>query len=201
MKLDCKRLPLDGRGGLVEMLRALPDPRHRRGNRHGMTCIVAIAVCAVLSGAQSLGAIAQWAQDQSKATLRRIGNRRDNPPSEPTIRRVLRSIDVQLLDEAVGRWLEQRSVLQGEGVAIDGNVVRGSGDANSKPVHRVSAMLQRDGTVLAQNRVPDKTSEIKRVEPLFEGRDLRGAVVTGDAMFTNKAIAGDMVASTCARSG
>lgn len=194
VKLDVTRLPLDGKGGLIEVLRDMPDSRKRRGRRHATSFIMAVSVCAVLAGAQSIKAIAEWVQDQSKATLRRLGNRRDEPPSYSTIRRVLIQLDVPLLDARVGAWMQKHhGTLQGMGLALDGKTLRGSTDGDGKPVHLVSAVLHHDGTVLAQHRVPDKTNEIKSVEPLLQGRDIRGAVVTGDAMFTQTEIARHIV--------
>jgi hypothetical protein len=107
---------------------------------------------------------------------------------------VLIRVDVAAFDQRVGLWLQQhQGRLQEMGLALDGKTSRGSADGNGKPVHLVSAVLHRDGTVLAQHRVPDKTNEIKSVEPLLAGRDIRGAVVTGDAMFTQTEIASHIV--------
>ena len=61
----------------------------RRGVRHPLVTVVAISVCAALAGARSVKAIAEWAKDLSRNTLRRLGSQRWRPPSEPTIRRVL----------------------------------------------------------------------------------------------------------------
>ncbi len=194
VKLDVSALPLDGKGGLIEVLRRIPDPRNRRGKRHGVVLVVAIAVCAVLAGAHSVAAIAQWAKDQSMATLRRMRCRRKQAPSYSTILRVLGGIDAPAVDRAVGEWVQNHAdVLQGQGVALDGKTLRGSADGDGKAVHLVSAVLHGDGVVIAQTRVPDKTNEIKSVEPLLDGRDIRGAVVTGDAMFTQKDIANYIV--------
>ena len=193
IKLDFQQLPLDGRGGLLEMLREIPDPRNRRGIRHPMVSVMAISVCAVLAGAQSLAAIAHWAQDQSTRTLRRLGCRKGRPPSEPTIRRVLGKVDVALMDQRAGEWMARQTSFAGEGLAMDGKTLRGSKDGDSKAVHLVGAVLHREGVVVAQHRVPDKTNEIKSVEPLFDGLDIEGAVVTGDAMFCQTAIATHLV--------
>jgi len=194
LKLNLSALPVDGKGGLMEVLRRLPDPRQRRGKRHGVVLVMAIAVCAVLAGAQSVAAIAHWAKDQSIATLRRLGCYRTKAPSYSTISRVLAKIDAQALDRGVGEWLQQHGAkLQGQGLALDGKTLRGSADGDGKAVHLVSAVLHRSGTVIAQTRVPDKTNEIKSVQPLLDGRDIRGAVVTGDAMFTQQDIANYIV--------
>jgi len=193
VKLAVARLPLEGRGGLIEVLQGLTDPRHRRGIRHSMVSIMAIAVCATLAGAQSLMAIAHWAQDQRPRTLRRLRCRTGRAPSEPTLRRVLGQIDVTALDREVGAWLAQHTTLAGQGVALDGKTLRGSRDGATKAVHLVSAVLHRDGMVVAQHRVADKTNEITSVEPVVATLPLAGAVVTGDALFTQKAIATHLV--------
>jgi hypothetical protein len=193
VKLALSRLALEGRGGLIDVLQGLADPRHRRGIRHSMVSIMAIAVCATLAGAQSLMAIAHWAQDQRPRTLRRLRCRTGRAPSEPTLRRVLGQIDVTALDREVGAWLAQHTTLAGQGVALDGKTLRGSRDGETKAVHLVSAVLHRDGMVVAQHRVADKTNEITSVEPVVATLPLAGAVVTGDALFTQKAIATHLV--------
>lgn len=193
LQLDWKRLPLEGRGGLIDMLRQLDDPRKPRGVRHPMVAVMAIAVCATVSGAQHIAAIAQWAQEQSTRTLQRFWCRKGKPPSESCIRRVLGAIDTERLDQRVGEWLLQHSCCSGEGLALDGKTLRGSREGDAKAFHLVSAVLHREGLVLAQHRVPDKTNEIKSVQPLLDRCNVEGAVVTGDAMFTQKDIARHLV--------
>ena len=58
---------------LLVALRAVPDPRCRRGTRHGFVAVLGVAVCAVLAGARSYTAIAEWAQDLPAAVLLRLG--------------------------------------------------------------------------------------------------------------------------------
>jgi len=194
MRLDVTQLPLAGAGGLFALLRGVADPRHRRGVRHPVEVVLAIAICAMLSGARSLAAIAQWAADLSREQLRQLGSRRPRGPSEPTLRRVLRQLDVAALDQQLGLWVAQHTpALQGAGLAIDGKTLRGSGEGSSKPMHLVSAVLHEAGVVLAQHRVPDKTNEITSVAPLFAALPIAGAVVTGDAMFTQTDIATHLV--------
>jgi hypothetical protein len=193
VKLDVRRLPLEGRGGLIELLRGLTDPRQPRGRRHSLVSIMAIAVGATLAGAQSLMAIAHWAVDQSPPTLRRLGCR-GRVPSEATIRRVLGRLDVRALDARVGGWLAQQAPLAGHALAIDGKSLRGSAAGDTKAVHLVSAVLHgAEAIVVAQHRVDDKTNEITSPTPLLEPLDITGAVVTADAMFTQTAIATHLV--------
>jgi hypothetical protein len=91
--IDINRLPLQGQGGLMDLLQTVVDPRKPRGVRHPVTTVVAIAICAVLSGARSFTAISEWAQILDRQALRKLGAKRRSPPSEPTIRRVLQRLD------------------------------------------------------------------------------------------------------------
>lgn len=189
MKLDVDRLPLDGAGGLFEVLRDLVDPRKCRGKRHSLTSILAIAACATLCGAKSLVAIGQWASELPRGTLQRLGCPRSRPPCESTIRRTMAKIDVAEMERKVGAWMAQQTTMSGRGVAMDGKTVRGAKDGTDRAPHLVSAVMHGTGEVVAQTRVADKTNEIKSVKPLLMDLDLRGAIVTGDAMFTQVAIA------------
>ena len=188
MNLDVSRLPMEGADGLLDVLSEIPDPRKRRGTRHPFRAVLAVGVCAVLSGAKSFLAIAEYAGDLSWETLRRFGFRRRDwgAPSEPTFRRVLQSTDANLLDEKVGAWAQRHTSLKGKGIAMDGKTLRGSGDGEQKPVHLFSAVLHEEGLVLGQKPVDQKTNEITVVKPLLEEMDIEGAVVTADALHTQK---------------
>ena len=107
LMLDPNRLPLEGAGGLLEVLRQVPDPRHRRGVRHPVRTVLAVAVCAAVAGARRFTAIAAWARGLSVEALRQLGATRWTPPSEPTSRRVLQAVDADALDAHLGPWLLQ----------------------------------------------------------------------------------------------
>jgi hypothetical protein len=126
--------------------------------------------------------------------LRRLGCRRPTPPSEPTFRRVLQRLDAAALDAALGRWLAQQTRLAGQGIALDGKTVRGARDGAQPAPHLLSAVLHRDGLVLAQQAVGEKTNEIPCVQPLLAGVDITGAVVTADALHTQTETARYLVA-------
>lgn len=83
---------------LLLALQAVTDPRARRGRRHDVVSVLAVAVCAVLAGARSYLAIAEWAQDLTPSVRTRLALGR-RPPCESTIRRVLQSVDAAELDQ------------------------------------------------------------------------------------------------------
>jgi hypothetical protein len=185
--LDVNRLPLDGAGGLLEVLRTVTDPRKPRGVRHPVVAIVALAVCACLTGARSCEAIAQWARELSRDALWRLGCRRPQPPSEPTFRRVLQRLDADALDAQVGAWLARQTPLAGKAVALDGKTLRGAHDGAAPAPQLLSAVLHGEGLVLAQQAVPADSNEIPCVPPLLAALPLAGAVVTADALHTQVA--------------
>ena len=169
MVVDVEKLPLEGQGGLFEVLCEIPDPRQRRGVRYRIQSIMATALCAVLAGARSITAIAEWAAEQSPQTLRRMGSKYGRAPRERTYRRIFAIVDVQEIDRRTGRWMaEQQRSLAAAAVALDGKTVRGSQDGDKGAVHLLSAIVHGSGTVVAQVAVDSKTNEITRVEPLLE---------------------------------
>jgi len=183
---------------LIEILKSLPDPRKKRGKRHRIISIMAIAICAVLCGARSYAAITEWARHRTQNQSQRLWSRYDDkkgryiPPSEPTIRRVLQSIDAETVDQAIYGWLN--TLFTGSAVAFDGKVLKGARGHDGKQVHLLSAIIQQQGITIAQRQIESKTNEIPTARPLLEPLDLKGQVVTGDALHTQKDLAGFLVA-------
>src|SRR5512142_3502919 len=94
--------------GFLVVLAGVADPRHRRGVRHRLTVILGLALCAVLAGARSFTAIAEWAADADQVTRDALGVT-GVAPSESTFRRTLQALDADALDEAAGGWAQQRT--------------------------------------------------------------------------------------------
>lgn len=190
------RMKLDGRrtDQLMKVLRQLPDVRSRRGIRHRATNILAIAVCATLSGARSYQSIYEWGTRLHQSQRRRLGcrmnprTRRLDVPSEKTIRLFLQTADVERLDRSLGEWLAGLSREPAEAIAIDGKVLRGSG-REGKQVQLLSGVVHGTGVTIAQRRVLDKNNETVEAPALFEGKDIRGTVITGDALHTTREFA------------
>jgi hypothetical protein len=180
---------------LIRVLMSLPESRKRRGIRHDQTAVLAVAICAVLGGARSYVAIAEWAKRCEQNQLRRLGLRRTGrtglyqPPSEATIRRVLQGIDAEQVDRALTGWVSSLGPSQPEAIALDGKTLRGARGPEGHQVHLLSAVLHGDGLVVAQREVSDKTNEIPEAPALLAPLDLKGTVVTADALHTQKKLA------------
>lgn len=185
-----KEFPIEG---LMEQIRQLNDPRKRRGVRHPCAAVLGIAVCAVLCGARGFLAIADWAKGLRRQDLRRFGSRREQPPSEPTIRRMLHAIDADQFDGGISEWLRAQQSLSGKALALDGKTLRGSRDGEKAGLHLLSAVIHKEGIVVAQQPVDSKTNEITQVQPLIAELDLQGAVVTADALLTQREFAKHLV--------
>jgi len=182
--------------GLLDCLAAVPDPRRAKGRRYPLAFVLALAACAVLAGAMSLSAIAEWAADAPPAVLAALGGRVREPtgataPAEATIRRVLQRVDGDALDTAIGTWLatrdsDRRAPDQRRSLAVDGKTVRGARRADGTQVHLLAAMTGT-GLVTAQREVGGKTNEITVFQPLLAGLDLADTVVTFDALHSQTA--------------
>lgn len=183
-----RALGRDGKG-VLPLLAAFPDPRARRGVRHPIGVILGLAVCAVLAGARSFTAIAEWAADADQATLTGLGVS-GRVPSESTFRRTLQRLDADALDDAAGAWAQQRTAPARGGrrlIAVDGKTLRGSAAAGKPGRHLLAALDHDRGVVLGQVDVQAKTNEIPMFAMLLDRIDLAGAVITADALHAQSA--------------
>jgi hypothetical protein len=192
---------------LLGSLAAAPDPRAARGRRHPLVAILAMAAAAVLAGARSIAAIAEWAADALQPVRAALGACRDAPdhfavPTEATIRRTLSRLDPDALAAAIGAWLAGQdrpspaTDSRWRAVAVDGKTLRGARGAgsDSRPVHLLAAMDHTTRAVLAQHQVGGAPEEVPGVRPLLDGLDLGGVVVTADALHTHADTAEFLVA-------
>lgn len=183
---------------LLGVLGKVPDPRARRGRRYRLAGVLAVAVCAVLTGARSFAAIGEWAADLGADQLDRLGL--DRAPTESTMRKLLTRLDAAALDRqlAVLAWCRARHVGGVQVIAIDGKTVRGARSSTTTAPHLVAALDHATGVVLGQDAVATKSNEIPAVRDLlagFDPADLHGSVITVDAMHTQDDTATAIVAA------
>ncbi|MFE7752844.1 ISAs1 family transposase [Streptomyces sp. NPDC057428] len=170
---------------LVDLLGRIPDPRRRRGVRHAVGALIAVAVCAVMAGARGFTAIGEWARDAGAVAMTRLGLERDSV-DESTLRRLFARLDADRLDAVLGAWAATRTALVAgrRVIAIDGKTVRGARSGGASAPHLVAALAHGSGAVLGQVAVSEKSNEIPAARELLEILDLDGAVVTMDALHT-----------------
>lgn len=185
-------------GTLMAFLADVPDPRDASGRRHPLVAMLAHACCAILCGARGYSAIAQWGRDQPVEFMHKLGYRR-RPASYGAFQALLSRLDAAALEAALARWaghlLGRPAADALRAVAVDGKTLRGSLTPHAPAVHLLAAMDQAAGCVLSQVRVDAKTNEHKAAVGLLAGLALRGRVVTGDAMFCQRDLSGQVVAA------
>jgi hypothetical protein len=186
--------PLSGKQtkSLLEALRPLHDPRRNRGWRHRrVASIVAIAAAAMIAGNNHLIGIGQFAQSLNQNQLRSLRACRCRKtgkflaPSETTLRRVLQRLDPDELDRLINDWL--RSHLKHRGIAtlaVDGKCARTAAKINGQGLQLFGALDTQTQLFCRQIRIPAKTNEIPTLKDLLRDLDLRGTLVSADALNT-----------------
>ena len=135
---------------LLGALERVPDPRSRHGRRHPLKAILALSVCAMVSGARSLYAISQWGRMQEPATLLVLGFTREMTPATSTLHKVFREMDVDAFERVLGEWIESRLGIEEEAISIDGKALRGIHGDEIPGVRLVSAYGHHLGQVMGQ---------------------------------------------------
>jgi predicted transposase YbfD/YdcC len=183
---------------LATRLATLRDARQARGKRYALPTLLLLIVLAKLAGEDRPSGIADWVAQRAAVlqTALRLSWRR--MPHHNTFRRVLAAaVEPSDLDAAVGAFFrEQAEVGQSVVVSIDGKTVRGTiSGSTSRGEHLLVAYLPAEGIVLLQMAAGEKQNEISVAPQLLSSLDLRGKVVTGDALHTQRALSAQIVAA------
>ena len=169
----------------------LTDPRVERTRKHPLINIVFIAVCGVLSGANSFAAIEEFGLDR-RTWFARFLNLTNGIPSDDTFARVLARIDPGAFENCLLSWMQAvQEITDHRLIAIDGKTLRGSYDRRDgkAAIHMVSAWASENTLSLGQVVVNEKSNEFTAIPELLRLLDVSGAVVTIAAMGCQKEIA------------
>jgi predicted transposase YbfD/YdcC len=189
---DPKTIHRDAITGLLAALAVVVDPRKDKVKRHLLLDVLVIAVLGCLCGCDNAEALEDWAKKE-RQWLSGFLLLPHGTPGQDVFLRVLAAIDPKEFRNAFLTWV--REILRVLGVdgqiAVDGQTNRGSRDRakNRSPVHMVSALTCGEGLVLGQIKTDDKSNEITAIPELLGLFDLRGALVSMDAMGCQVAIA------------
>jgi len=195
---DLQRVSLDE---VVVHFRELEDPRSTINQRHPLVSVVIIALLAVLAGASGPTAIARWAALKEEFLLG-VLDLPNGLPRKDVFRRVLMTLKPAAFQACFGGWLQS---LRTEAAAetgveqpvlpVDGKTLRRSHDRDKGlgALHSVSVWASEYGLSLGQVACAEKSNEITAIPELLRLVDIKGAIITIDAMGTQKAIAGQIV--------
>ncbi len=183
---------------IIKHFESLPDPRHTRNRRHLLGDILVIAVCGVVVGCTGPTSIERWAKAKQD-WLRELLALPNGIPSRDCIRRVLSTLKPEAFQTCFQSWIASL-VSKDEDIrptiAIDGKTLRRSHDRSGGlgPLHLVSAWASEHGLALGQVAAEEKSNEITAIPQLIDRIDVKGAIVTIDAMGCQKEIAKKIVA-------
>ena len=177
---------------LLRHFSVLEDPRARRGLRHPLLNVLSIAVFGTMCGCNDAEALEDWGKKE-KSWLAGFLDIRHGVPSQDVFLRVLASLDPVAFRRAFRAWMDEVFLalgMKGQ-LAVDGQSHRRSHDhsAAKKALHMVHALWCEAELVVGQEPTEEKSNEIKAIPELLKLLDIRGALVSMDAMGTQTAIA------------
>lgn len=177
---------------LPDHFRGLADPRVQRTRRHELVDILVISICTLLCGGESFNDMEDFgrAKEEWLRTFLALPN---GIPAHDTFNRVLAALDPERFLECFMTWTQSlRQTVSEEIVAMDGKALRRAIQTGGVP-YMVNAWAVRNGLVLGQLRVDEKSNEITAIPPLLRALDLAGCIVTLDAMGCQKNIAREII--------
>lgn len=171
---------------LFDCFSNVPDPRSPLGKRHPLAAVLTLCSVAMLCGARSLYAIAQFGRDR-KGFAAVLGFTRDQTPCCTTLHNLFLVLDRTAFEAALARWTMAVADARGwTRVSLDGKTLRGATGVELPGVHLLAAYAHEAGVVLRQLPVDAKTNEHKTALEMLDLIPVQGKVVTGDAMFCQR---------------
>ena len=183
---------------IEEHFKSLPDPRRKTANqRHKFVDILVIAICGIICGANGWVAVEKFGKAKED-WFRSFLELPNGIPSHDTFTDLFAKLSPRQFEACFMSWVESISELfEGEVVSIDGKTLRRSHDMSSdkKVIHMVSAWASANSLVLGQIKTDEKSNEITAIPELLKSLELKGCLVTIDAMGCQKKIAETIIES------
>ena len=176
---------------LLEWLEYIEDVRQERKVKHKLKDIIVIVLFATLANVDDWVEMEYFAH-YNEEYLKRYIKLENGIPSHDTLCRVFGMLQPEILQQLYKKWQELLNRNEGEAlkkiICIDGKTMRGNRSKESKANHIVTAWSKEDGFSLGQKVVDEKSNEITAIPELLEKINIKGQVVTIDAMGTQTAI-------------
>ncbi len=182
-------------GSLFARLQTLSDKRKPRGLRYSLALILTILILAKICGENHVMGIAEWAKHRADLLVDLLHLKRKQMPHHSTYRRILAEvIDIEELERLSASYLSGKKFFGKQVLlAMDGKVLRGTLDDQQRGIYLLAAFLPVEGLVLMEVACEGKGSEVTAAVKVLQGVDLRGKVVMGDALHTQKPISKQIV--------
>ena len=177
---------------LLEWMECIEDSRQAGKVRHKLKDIIVIVLFATLGDADDWVEIEMFARYHEEY-LRKYISLDNGVPSHDTIQRVMAMISPEVMQQLQEKWKELLNRNEGEKlkkiISLDGKTMRGNTQNGRNPLHIVSAWSDDDGFCMGQVAVEEKSNEITAIPALLDRINIKGHIITIDAMGTQTAIA------------
>ena len=178
---------------LIECFEGLPDPRIDRTRVHKLTDILVIGLCSLLTGGEGFSDMEVFGKVKQQ-WLKSFLELPEGIPSHDTFNRVFSAMDPHAFLECFVTWVQGICpALQNEIIAIDGKALRHALNEGQTIPYIVSAWATNNGVALGQVKVNDKSNEITAIPELLQVLEIKGCIVTLDAMGCQKDIAAKII--------
>lgn len=167
---------------LKEELSNIPDPRRQYGNlRHKLDEILIIGLCSIMCCGEDFDDMEDFGKDR-EYWLRGFLELPNGIPCNDTFRRVFERLNPHAVAKSLNAWLDDTERAGGRSVNIDGKTIRGSKSTEHSAYHVVSAWVSETHITLGELAVDEKSNEITAIPDLLDLIDVKGDIVTIDAM-------------------
>ncbi len=174
--------PLEFESSFVDDFAQLSDPRSQRNQLYSVEEILLVCLCACICGAEGWQDVEDFAKLKIEY-LREYLEYTNGTPSDDTYRRFFRNIDPDEFEKLFRKWVEGiAKKADAKVIAIDGKSLRRSYDGETKMLHVISAFATETRIVLGQERVSQKSNEITAIPEMLKWLDVKGHIITIDAM-------------------
>jgi predicted transposase YbfD/YdcC len=184
-------------GSLYARLQVLSDQRKRRGVRYSLALILLLILLAKTCGESHPSGIAEWAKHRTELLVDLLKLKRKKMPHRSTYSRILADgVNVEELERVSSDYLSGKKFFGKQVlVAMDGKVLRGTLDDHQRGTYLLAAYLPQEGIVLMEVAIDGKGNEVKAAPRVLKSIDLRGKVVMGDALHTQRQVSSQIVES------
>lgn len=187
--------PLCQPKSLAALCARLIDQRARRGVRYPLAPLLVLLVLAKLAGQDTPSAIAEWVAWRAESLKLALGLDWKRMPHPSTYRRLLqRGLDLTQLEREAGQFLAAVGGAQGDLLNLDGKTLRGTiPQGQTHGLHLLCVQQAAQNLVLAQTAVSGKENEISAAQGLLRQVEVRGKVLSGDALLAQKKLSRQIV--------
>jgi len=169
----------------LEIFSSLSDPRIDRTKVYPLETIIFLTISAVVAGAETFVDVEDFGNLKLNWLKKYVPCPDNRIPSHDTIGNFYSRLDPKEFESCFVNWVSQVcGISQGELISIDGKTLRGSYDKydNKAPIHMISAWASKNEVVLGQLKVTEKSNEITAIPTLLDVLEIKGAIISIDAM-------------------